>query len=243
MNPVKTLREIRLGRGDYIAGGACTEPFLIQDGARRIRPLVFGEVWTGADDLVKGMFPDRSSDPVEWAVMWKELGMDGICFRTEGMDSEDIVPIVTAMVSRTGLPIAVSGSPLMLEACAEAVTDSTMILIGNVREEMKGRHVVAAPLTDGRDIIHIRGRVPYSNSCKEALNVRRRALSGECGDAPILFDATTVWKGEFKDAHEAMIVESQAALAAMIHGADIVILRGPAAADMALLYGEDLADL
>ena len=46
--PVGPLEEIVLGGGDYVAGGAQSLPFLQMDGARRRRPLVFGE---DTDDL------------------------------------------------------------------------------------------------------------------------------------------------------------------------------------------------
>ena len=37
--------------------------------------------------------------------------------------------------------------------------------------------------------------------------------------------------------------EAESALAAMLAGADIIFVRGPGAADMARVYGEELADL
>ncbi len=40
--PCAPLGELYLGRGDYVAGGAQSLPFLDLDGARRRRPLVFG---------------------------------------------------------------------------------------------------------------------------------------------------------------------------------------------------------
>ena len=39
------------------------------------------------------------------------------------------------------------------------------------------------------------------------------------------------------------MMEGEAALAAMLSGADLLIVRGPGAADMARVYGEELADL
>ena len=44
-------------------------------------------------------------------------------------------------------------------------------------------------------------------------------------------------------AWETAMQEAEAALAAMLAGTDIVIVRGPGAADMARVYGEELADL
>ena len=39
------------------------------------------------------------------------------------------------------------------------------------------------------------------------------------------------------------MTEGMAALEAMMNGADMVIVNGPGAADMARVYGEELADL
>ena len=57
--------------------------------------------------------------------------------------------------------------------------------------------------------------------------------------------ASTVkcWERGFRDAREASMWEAEAAVSAMLSGTDIIIMRGPGAADMARVYGEELADL
>lgn len=79
--PCAPLGELYLGRGDYVAGGAQSLPFLDLDGARRRRPLVFGQVTddlSSYPSLAADMFSGRQTDPEEWAVMWKEIGADGV---------------------------------------------------------------------------------------------------------------------------------------------------------------------
>ena len=108
MSRRRQLAEVVLGRGDYAAGGACTEPFLEQDGARRRRPMVLGEVLCHEpeDPLVRSMFSGRTSNPGDWAMMWREIGADGVCVRVESPDDS---MTVAAVAIRTGLPVAVSG--------------------------------------------------------------------------------------------------------------------------------------
>ena len=60
--PFEPLEELYLGRGDYVAGGARSLPFLDLDGARRRRPLVFGIVTDDLDScpaLAAEMFSGR----------------------------------------------------------------------------------------------------------------------------------------------------------------------------------------
>ena len=74
--------------------------------------------------------------------------------------------------------------------------------------------------------------------------LRSRALGGESAlRHPIVADVTGCWNREFSDAREASMWEAESALAAMLAGADIIFVRGPGAADMARVYGEELADL
>lgn len=52
--------------------------------------MVLGEVQgipSECEELVASMFSGRADDPCEWAVMWKEIGADGICLRTDGLDA------------------------------------------------------------------------------------------------------------------------------------------------------------
>ncbi len=244
--PRRQLGEVVLGKGDYIAGGACTLPFLDQDGARRRRPMVFGEVLgiaSQCDPLVAEMFSGRASDPAEWAVMWKEIGADGICLRTWGMDIDDAVSLVRTVGGRTGLPVAVDGSPDVLGAVAGAVKDSILVLMG--ADSPEGDHVAAnREIIEGKRMRLVTGAFPDPEPFETVKELRRAALDGDAGaDAPILFDATPVWGSCPGDAREASMLEAEAALTAMMCGADALIMRGPGAADMARVYGEELADL
>lgn len=257
------LAELVLGRGDYTAGGARSVPFLDLDGARRRRPLIFGEVSDRPDgypDLLKEMFSGRQSDPEEWAVMWKEIGADGIWLDLHGDDAS----IAERISSRTRLPMAVTASPeILAEICS--IEDSVLILMGrncNYRGAA-GCHAVAVSgdspdelaehcleaEEDGITKIvidlnssHLKAGLGRSISFAE--DVRARALSGEMAlRHPTIGNVTGCWKDGFSDAREASMWEAEAALAAMLAGTDIVIVRGPGSADMARVYGEELADL
>ncbi len=244
--PHRQLGEVVLGKGDYIAGGACTLPFLDQDGARRRRPMVFGEVLgiaSKCDPLVAEMFSGRASDPAEWAVMWKEIGADGICLRTSDMGVDEAVSLVSTVCGRTCLPVAVDGDHDVLNAVADAVRDSILVLMG--ADSPQGDHVPANPgVVDGKRMRLVTGAFPDPEPFETVKELRRAALEGdEEADAPILFDATPVWNSCPGDAREASMLEAEAALTAMMCGADALIVRGPGAADMARVYGEELADL
>lgn len=238
------LPEVVLGRGDYAAGGARSQPFLDLDGARRRRPLVFGEVLgdpSQCDPLTAQMFSGRASDPCEWAVMWKEVGADGVCVRTRGMSPEDSADVVRRISDRTRLPVAVDCDADSLDAVASAVTDSVMILLG--ADSAPGSHV-CAPETAGGRMALVRGRFPDPEPYASMRGMRSRGLEGDGSSSmPIVFDATPVWEDAFADARAASMVEAESALAAMLSGADVIIVRGPGAADMARVYGEELADL
>lgn len=251
----RQLREVVLGRGDYAAGGACTRPFLEQDGARRRRPMVFGEVFGAAsecDELAASMFSGRASDPCEWAVMWKEIGADGICLRTGGLNAAEASEISRRISDRTCLPLAVSGDPEILDEVAAAVTDTILVLMGAPCNP--GEHVVAYPVREKDDtgsiavsdrrMLLVTGMFPDNSPLILMKQLRESALNGDdrC-DSPVIYDATPVWDMGFDDARGASMVEGEAALTAMLAGADAIIVRGPGAADMARVYGEELADL
>lgn len=244
--PCRQLREVVLGKGDYVAGGACTLPFLDQDGARRRRPMVFGEVLgtvSRCSPMVAEMFSGRASDPAEWAVMWKEIGADGICLRTAGMDVREASFLVRKICDRTGLPVAVDGTKEVLREVSEAVDDSVLVLMGAYAP--MGIHVAAGPGIAGGKRMHlVTGAFPDPIPFMTVKIIRRNALDGDdhC-DAPILFDATPVWERCPRNVREVSMMEAESALTAMMCGADAIIMRGPGAADMARVYGEELADL
>ena len=245
MSRRRQLAEVILGRGDYAAGGACTEPFLEQDGARRRRPMVLGEVLCHdpEDPLVRSMFSGRTSNPGDWAMMWREIGADGVCVRIESPDDS---MVVAAVAIRTGLPVAVSGPREAVDACVDI--DGTVLILmdaspgddGHVRATTFGSEV-----SEGPNRMHlVTGRFPEPDAFSEAASIRDRALDGDAYcDAPIAFDVTPVWDEGFADERGASMMEGEAVLAAMLSGADLLIVRGPGAADMARVYGEELADL
>ena len=241
----RQLAEVVLGRGDYAAGGTCTEPFLEQDGARRRRPMVFGEVLCHEpeDPMVRAMFSGRASDPREWAVMWKEVGADGVCIR---LDDDSDPGIVGEIEARTGLPVAVSGPVEKVDACS-AVAGSVLVLIGGTPGDdahIRAGPVDSGPATGERRMHLISGAFPDPTAFRLSASLKDRALDGdEFSDAPIMFDVTPVWNDGFADERHASMMEGEAALAAMLSGADAIIVKGPGAADMARVYGEELADL
>ncbi len=257
------LAELALGRGDYVAGGARSLPFLDLDGARRRRPLVMGGV---TDDLqsypevAAEMFSGRQRDPAEWAVMWKEIGADGVWIDLRGDDPG----IVEEIAGRTGLPVAVTADHGVLTELSH-VRDTSMILIGRDGryDGPVGDHVVSVPgstadeLSDrcleaeasgiGRIVIDVGGRpigMGLGESIALAEEVRRRALGGDASlRHPTIGNVSSCWDRGFADARSASMWEGEAALAAMLAGTDIILVRGPGAADMARVYGEELADL
>lgn len=256
--PVGPLEEIVLGRGDYVAGGAQSLPFLQMDGARRRRPLVFGEV---TDDLgsypsvASEMFSGRQTDPSEWSVMWKEIGADGILLDLRHGSAD----LVRRISERTRMPIAVRANRDVLDRLDD-VDDTVMILIDGAASE---HHAITA--TGGSaDEISCRSSELEAGGARRILilvsgfaigdglsedvrlteELRSRALGGESAlRHPIVADVTGCWNRGFSDAREASMWEAESALAAMLAGADIIFVRGPGAADMARVYGEELADL
>lgn len=249
-DPVGPLAEVVLGRGDYIAGGARSIPFLDLDGARRRRPMVFGKVTddlSGYPELAAEMFSGRQTDPEEWAVMWKEIGADGVWIdlRNGGAD------LVRRIADRTRLPIAVH-CPTGVMADVAGITGHVMILVPDDGPTDGGDHVVAVPAdVDGvfseNTVIDL-GRVSLDDALgakgRLAEDIRRMALDG-CPEMnrPMMADVSGDWVRGFPDARSASMWEAETALVMMLAGADIVVAIGPGAADMARVYGEELADL
>lgn len=259
--PCAPLGELYLGRGDYVAGGAQSLPFLDLDGARRRRPLVFGQVTddlSSYPSLAADMFSGRQTDPEEWAVMWKEIGADGVWIDLRSGNPE----IVRRICERTRLPVAVSAEDDVLEGVSR-IDDCSMILIGRNGPYggPRGRHATAvggstadeisercSAAGDGQDIVIDLGGFSMgqrlSRSVELAEEVRRRALNDDTTlRHPTMCSTVRCWDAGFPDARVASMWEAEAALAAMMAGTDILIVRGPGAADMARVYGEELADL
>lgn len=232
-------REVVLGRGDYVAGGAFTEPFLSQDGARRRRPMILGEIdESRIDPVLDGMFSGRTSDLYEWANMWKELGVDGVCIRVDGSDPAAIRYII----EKIPLPFMLDGSTDAVKGIAEQISGSVLVTAGAVA----GDHVPAfeEPAdTEQRGMFLVRVRYPDREGYDQLSRYRISALKG-CGpNAPMIADVTSVWSDGFADPRSASMMEAEASLVAMLSGADMIIIKGPGAADMARTYGEELADL
>lgn len=247
---MRELKEVVLGRGDYIAGGARSLPFLDQDGARKRRPMVFGEVLPDppADPILREMFSGRASDPIEWSVMWKEVGADGVCLRIGDMGADEAAVLVRTVSDRTGLPVIVDGDHAA-EASSD-VEDSVLVLVdaeagmhaaaGTVRGIKAARR--AFPDRANRMIL-VKASFPRRDGFDLIGDIRRSALNGDARcDAPVIADVTSAFH-EGDDPRGASMTEAEAALAAMMCGADALIVRGPGAADMARVYGEELADL
>ena len=257
------LPEVYIGRGDYAAGGARSLPFLDLDCARRRRPLVFGEV---TDDLstypmtAAGMFSGRQQDPCEWAVMWKELGADGVCVRVRTEDPEAAVSLIRSVSDRTRLPVAVDAPPHIAEKVASSVDDTKLLVFSE--GGVPGIHLPVLRCSDPDDAAARAADLeeaavsfpskPLGGGMEEFDSLisgyRNRGLSGEAGCRfPIVADVTSAWNHEGAvredDARRISLWEATGALSAMLAGADILIVRGPGAADMARVYGEELADL
>ncbi|MDY0293239.1 MAG: acetyl-CoA decarbonylase/synthase complex subunit delta [Candidatus Methanomethylophilaceae archaeon] len=293
------IAEIVLGKGDYVAGGAKGMPFLSFENPSKRRPMIAGEVvddLEGYPEMAARMFDGRQNDPVEWAVMWKELGMDAVCVRLlstdparRGASPEDAAETVRRIADRTGLPVIVCGcgdravDGRTMAAVSGAVKDSRLILAKAEEEDYKtvsaaamaNGHVVlgfsnldinlAKQMNillsdfgiDGDSIIMDPLMAPlgmgldYSYSVNE--RIRLAALSGDgMLQQPMLCDTTSAW--DVGDAtsqddpalgdpvHRATWWEVMSALAAMMSGADILVMRGPAAADMVKVYAAELTE-
>lgn len=261
--PAESLGELVLGMGDYVAGGSRSLPFLDLDGARRRRPLVLGEVTDDLDGypaLAAEMFSGRQRDPAEWSVMWKEIGADGVWIDLKGGDAS----LVEEIARRTRLPIAVTADDRVLRDLS-GFGDSRLILFGREGRYTgpSGYHAVAVR-GDNADSL-AKECADTEASCQGGVvidlgdfdvgdglgrrislaeDVRRRALAGERAlRHPTVCSVTSCWRNGFSDARSASMWEAEAGLAAMLAGTDIIIARGPGAADMIRVYGEELADL
>lgn len=225
------LREYRVGKGDYIIGGAWTMPFSGLDGPLRRRPMVFGEVRM-----------HDTEDPVMTALMWRDLGADGLCLRILPGDSQTVSAIATA----TAMPIMVNGPSDAVEETSSAVEDSIMVLhpedegaVDPRDHLLVGEHIDLFPPT----VIGPGLRVAMD----EGLRLRSEALSASEPGCPTMCDTTSVWDAPHGtdecDMGRMTMLEAQAALAAILAGADIIVMRDPTALDSAIGYGEELADL
>lgn len=264
------IEEIAVGRGDFVIGGARSPAFLDLDNARHRRPVIYGEVFDtleGYPESAASMFSGRQADPEEWAVMWKELGADGVCLRLGKDGSPEFVKKVS---DRTRLPVMVYGDTAVLKEAAALVKDSALILGCSDRAqslelaECANNHIIVAKC-DGtspqelcremmsrgakRIIVDLgKGLMgPVLKGLKERIeSYRMDGLNGvEDSNHTILCDVTPSWDchGDDVSARRASMHEATVALAVMMSGADIVIMKGPGAADMARVYGEELADL
>jgi CO dehydrogenase/acetyl-CoA synthase gamma subunit (corrinoid Fe-S protein) len=264
------IEELTVGKGDYRIGGARSPAFLDLDDARHRRPVIFGEAF---DDLegyhcsAASMFSGRQNDLDEWAVMWKELGADGVCLRLTGKDSPETV---RRIAERTRLPIMVSAETDELIKIAESVDDTVLIIKCESEQQSlevskhSNNHVVVARCEsmDPKELCRAMNENGAKNitvdlgdgkldkslkSLRERMEAyRMEGLNGvEDAQHTLICDVTGTWDmhGDDVSARRASMFEASVALAAMMSGADIVVVRGPGAADMARVYGEELADL
>ena len=264
------IEELVVGKGDYVIGGARSPPFLDLDNARNRRPVIFGEAFDTLDDYneaAASMFSGRQTDIEEWAVMWKELGADGICLRLTGGDS---VKLVKRIADRTRLPVMVSADTDILKEAASTVTDSVLILNCSDREQSlelskcSNNHVVVAKCEGGnpqeicremkgngaRNIIVDLGAGEMGPGLKDLRSridgYRMAGLNGELDSRhTIMCDVSPTWDEHEGDvsARRASMYEATVALSVMMSGADLIVVKGPGAADMVRVYGEELADL
>lgn len=225
------LKEYRVGMGDYIIGGAWTMPFAGLDSPLRRRPMVVGEVRMHDDE-----------DPVMRAIMWRDLGADGVCLRIEDGDADTVSAIVTS----TAMPVVVNGPSTAVEESSAKVIESTMILIPEGDGCVQPRNHLLHRVHFDMFPPTVLGPGLKDAMC-EGLRLRREALSSEESGRPTLCDVTSVWDiphgDEESEKARMTMLESQAALAAILAGADLIIMRDPAAVDSAIGYGEELADL
>jgi CO dehydrogenase/acetyl-CoA synthase gamma subunit (corrinoid Fe-S protein) len=264
------IEELIIGKGDYVIGGARSPPFLDLDNARNRRPVIFGEAY---DDLgfynesAASMFSGRQNDIEEWAVMWKELGADGICLRLTKPDSHELAKRIS---DRTRIPVMISADTDILKKVAAEIDDSVLILYCRDREQSleiapeSNNHIVVACCEDddpqemcrkmqelgAKNIIVDlgKGRMgPELKALRTRINDYRMAgLDGQPDSQHnIICDATPSWDehGPEVTARRASMIEAMTALGAMMSGADVIVVKGPGAADMARVYGEELADL
>lgn len=291
------IEEVRLGRGDRIAGGADGMPFLSFENGSKRRVMIAGEVvddLTDYPELAASMFDGRQKDPAEWARMWTSMGADMICLRLKGTDPDrgkrtpkEAGELVKKISDATKLPVMVCGCGVpetdreVMKEVSNAVRDSRLILARADEDGYRtissaataGSHAVVAfsnldvnlakqmniILTDfgvGRgDILIDPLMAPlgmgldYSYSVNE--RIRLAALSGDkMLQMPIICDATGAWDvGDAVNAEDDALGdvrnrvtwwEAMTAMAAIVSGADIVVMRGPGAADMIMGYADEL---
>ena len=292
-----SVTDIALGKGDYVAGGGQGMPFLSFENPSKKRPMIAGEVFDTLKDypaMAAEMFAGRQKDPVEWAIMWKELGADMICIRFAGLDPEkgDTTPekatdIVRRIVDSTGLPVMVCGCGVLerdvpaLTMISETIKDTRLLLNKVDEDEYKkvstmaiaGNHCLVGfsnldvnlakqmniLLSDfgvkRENVIMDPLMAPLGMGLEYSYSVNERIrISGLMGDkmlqAPIICDCTAVWDvadavstddpslGDAK--FRATWWEAITAMSAMISGADILVMRGPGAADMIMVYSKEL---
>jgi CO dehydrogenase/acetyl-CoA synthase delta subunit len=242
------VREMPIGKGDYIIGGGRGLPFVSFDGPSKRRPLIVGEVLTdlsGYPSEAASMFAGREHDPVEWAVMWKELGMDAVCIHSD--DPSEAASVAVAVSARTSLPIVLRGGREVFDAVADAVVGTRLVFLG----EGPDGHVSAVPYghTEGRDdrAILITTEYGLGDAVSSIRRIRADALEGHGDSSPIICDVASSWSSERDPrvdfTHQATWTEALAALAAMTAGADMIIIKGAASADMAKVYAEELAEV
>lgn len=264
------IEELAIGKGEYLIGGARSPAFLDLDGARHRRPVIFGEAYdniTGYPKEVEPMFSGREKDIEEWAVMWKELGADGVCLRLSRDDSPELVARIS---QRTRLPIMISGDTDILVSTAESIKD-TVLIINCLDSEQSlemagccGEHIVVAVCDDdpqrmieqmkergAKKVLVDLGRAREGGGMKDLrdriMSYREDGLLGMEGFGHnIVCDVSTTWYEDeeiFLPARVGTMAEATAALTAMMAGADVIIVKSPGSADMARVYGEELADL
>ena len=292
-----TVTEVRLGKGDYVAGGAKGMPFMSFENPTRTRPMIAGEVFdtlTDYPELAAEMFSGRQKDPVEWAIMWKEIGADMICIRLAGLDPEkgDTTPekateIVRRIADSTGLPVMVCGCGNLeydvpaLTMVSESIKETRLQLSKADEDEYKklstmaiaSNHCIVAfsnldvNLAKQMNILLSDFGVKRENVIMDPLMAalgmgmeysysvnERIRIAGLMGDkmlqAPIICDCTSSWDvsdaintddpslGDVK--FRVTWWETMTALAAMVSGADILVMRGPGAADMIMMYSQEL---
>lgn len=263
------IEELYVGKGDYVIGGARSPPFLDIDNARNRRPVIFGEAFDtleGYHESAASMFSGRQTDVEEWAVMWKELGADGVCLRLTGKDSE----LVKRIADRTRIPVMVSADTDTLKKVASEVDSSILILDCSDKAQslelapFTNNHVIVAKCDGGspqelcremaskgaKNIVVDLGKGSMGKDLDPLMTrIEQYRLDGLSGmpdsQHNIVCDVSPSWDahGEDVSARRASMHEATVALSVMMSGADIIIVKGPGAADMARVYGEELADL
>lgn len=262
--------ELIVGKGDYIIGGARSPAFLDLDNARHRRPVIYGEVrdtLEGYPESAASMFSGRQNDLEEWAVMWKELGADGVYLRLSSAFPSDRIKRIA---DRTRIPIMVSADTATLTEIVENV-DNTILIVKCSSEEQSlelskcsNNHIIVAKCQDSdpcdlcrrmsengaRNIIVDLGDGIMDPSLKKLKtrmeSYRLDGLNGvKDSQHTILCDVTPSWDVHLESvsARRASMHEATVALTVMMSGADILVMKGPGAADMARVYGEELADL